>query len=114
LVAKKAPERWRDTDEAAFFDHLASLVPRFKRVESIGFNGAAAGTEEFTRCIRLTVTRPDGSEADEILHWSPEDDHRLQHVEETLNTLIRDHGNVALAAAARLFLQQQIVTEENS
>lgn len=114
LVAKKAPERWHDMDEAVFSDHLAALVPRFKRVESIGFNRAAVDPEEFTRCIRLTVTRPDGSEADEILHWTPEDDHRLQHVEATLNSIIREHGKVALAATARLFLQQQTLTEESS
>ncbi|GKT08381.1 hypothetical protein DSTSK_16860 [Desulforhabdus sp. TSK] len=107
LVARKAPERWRDIDEVFFFERLASLVPRFKRVESIGFNGDAEDAERFQRCIRLTVTRPDGSEVEEVLHWSHEEDRSLRSVEKALSKLIQDHGKIALAAAARLFWQQQ-------
>jgi hypothetical protein len=114
LVAKKAPERWRDRDEEVFFEHLAGFVPRFKRVESIGFNGAVVDVEKFNRCLRLTVTRPDGSEADEVLYWGPEDDHRFQRAEQALHKVIRDHGKIALAAAARLFWQQQAVNEKES
>ncbi|MBI5592463.1 MAG: hypothetical protein HY881_18510 [Deltaproteobacteria bacterium] len=114
LVAKKAPERWRDIDDVFFFERMATLIPRFKRVELIGFNGDAVCAEKFRRCLRLTVTRPDGSEADEILHWSPEDDRRFQIVEEALSKLVYEHGKIALAAAARLFWQQQAVNEENS
>lgn len=114
LVAKKAPERWRDIDEVFFFERLAALVPRFKRVESIGFNGNALDAEKFRRCLRLTVTRPDGYEADEVLHWSPEDDHRLHLVEEALSKLIHDHGKIALAAAALLFWSQQTANAEDS
>lgn len=112
LVAKKAPERWRDIDELFFFERLAALVPRFKRVESIGFNGSAADFEKFERCLRLTVTRPDGSEANEVLHWSPEEDHSLHLIEAALNKIIQDHGKIALAAAARLFWHQQSAGKE--
>jgi len=114
LVAKKAPERWRDTDEMFFFERLAVLVPRFKRVEAISFNGDARDAEKSRRCLRLTVTRPDGSEADEVLHWSPEEDHNLHSVEKVFSKLIQDHGKIALAAAARLFWYQQTVNEEGS
>lgn len=112
LVAKRAPERWRDKDEVFFFERLAALVPRFKRVESIGFNGSAADFEKFERCLRLTVTRPDGSEANEVLHWSPEEDHSLHLIEAALNKIIQDHGKIALAAAARLFWHQQSAGKE--
>jgi len=103
LVGKKAPERWRDTDEMFFFERLAVLVPRFKRVEAISFDGDALDADKSRRCLRLTVTLPDGSEADEVLHWSPEEDHSLHSVEKVFGKLIQDHGKIALAAAAACF-----------
>lgn len=90
------------------------FAPRFRRLESIGFNTSPVSDEKLNRCVRLTVTRPDGSEADEVLYWSPEDDHRLQSAEEALNELILDHGKIVLAAAARLFWQRQVTTEDDS
>ena len=114
FLAKKAPERWRDKDEEIFFEQLATFAPRFRRLESIGFNTMSVNDEELNRRVRLTVTRPDGSEADEVLYWNPEDDHRLQSAEEALNELIRDHGKIVLAAAARLFWQRQVANEDDS
>jgi hypothetical protein len=112
LVSRKSPERWRDSDEVVFFENLSFLVPRFLRVEATGFNGAALDPEKSKRCIRFTVTRPDGSEADEVLYWTPEDDQRIQEVEKALNLIICDHGNIALAAAAQLFFQKQVVDDK--
>ncbi len=113
LVTKKAPERWKDVDEVFFFERLATLVPRFKRVESIGFNGKSMDAEKLRRCLRLTVTSPDGSEVDEVLHWSSADDSSLHSVEKALTKLIQDHGNLTLAAVARLFWQQQGINKND-
>lgn len=114
LVVRKGPERWRDIDEAFFFERLADFVPRFKRVESINFNGDAGNAEKLERCLRLTVTRPDGFETDEVFYWSEEDDLRILAVEKKLNKLIRDHGQIALAAAARLMFRQDAIDEKDS
>lgn len=113
LVAKRAPERWRNIDEVTFFENLSALVPRFLRVESMRFNNIAGEGDGLKRCVRLTVTRPDGSEAEETLHWKPEDDLNFKRAEATLKDLIRDYGNIALAAAAGLFWQQQCVEEDD-
>jgi hypothetical protein len=113
LVSKKVPERWCDIDETFFFERLAALIARFKRLESLRFDGDTVDAWRLSHCLRLTVTRPDGSEADEVFHWGPEDDHRFQFVEQALNELILDHGKIALVAAARLFLQQQAINEED-
>ncbi|QSV45483.1 hypothetical protein [Geobacter benzoatilyticus] len=112
LVAKKSPERWRNTDEAVFFENLEAFVPRYLRVESIYFDGDVAGGGQSRRCVRLTVTRPDGSEAQEVLNWRPEDDHRLESVKTALRLLIGEHGQIALAAAAGLLWQQQHGAED--
>lgn len=112
LVSKKPPERWRDSDEVVYFENLSFLVPRFLRVEATGFNGAILDPEKSKRCVRFTVTRPDGSEADEVLHWTPDDDLRIQEVGKALDLLVSDHGNIALAAAAQLFLQKQAVNDK--
>lgn len=112
LVAKKSPERWRQTDEAIFFENLEAFVPRFLRVESIYFNGDAVAGDQVRRCIRLTVTSPDGSEAQEVLNWSPEDDDRLESVKSALRSLISEHGKIAFAAAAGLLWQQQAAEDE--
>lgn len=106
LVAKKSPERWRHIDESIFFESLEALVPRFLRVESIHFNGATIAGADSSRCVRLTVTRPDGSEVQEVLSWNPEDDDRLESIKTSLRSLIGEHGNIALAAAAGLLWKQ--------
>lgn len=114
LVAKKAPERWRNIDETIFFENLAALVPRFLRVESMGFNGTVLEGDMLKRCMRLTVTRPDGSQAEETLHWSPEDDLRFEGAEKALKTLLNDYGKITLAAAAGLFWQLQCSTKNEN
>jgi hypothetical protein len=106
LVAKKSPERWRHIDESIFFENLEALVPRFLRVESIHFNGATIAGADSSRRVRLTVTRPDGSEVQEVLSWNPEDDDRLESIKSSLRSLIGEHGNIALAAAAGLLWKQ--------
>lgn len=112
LVGKKSPERWRYTDEAIFFENLEALVPRFLRVESIHFSGSPLGDDQFKRRVRLTVTRPDGSEVQEVLNWSQEDDQRLESVEAALRSIIDEHGKIALAAAAGLLWQQHHIVED--
>jgi hypothetical protein len=112
LVAKKSPERWRHTDEAIFFENLTAFVPRFLRVESIHFNGAAIAGDQLRRCILLTVTRPDGSEAQEVFNWSPEEDNQLESIEKSLKSIIHKHGKIALAAAAGLLWQQHHTAED--
>lgn len=114
LVAKKAPERWRNTDEAIFFENLTVLVRRFLRVESMGFNGPTMEGDMFKRCMRLTVTRPDGSEAEEVLRWSQEDDLKLEGAEKALKTLFNDYGKIALAAAAGLLWKLQSTTKDEN
>jgi hypothetical protein len=114
LVAKMAPERWGDKDESVFFEHLSYHVPRFKRIESMAFKGVALNAEKFSRSIRLTVTRPDGTEADEVFHWGPDEDHRFENAEQALHNLMRSHGKIALAAAAHLFWQQQAIQKKDS
>lgn len=112
LVGKKSPERWRHTDEAIFFENLEALVPRFLRVESIHFSGSPLAGDQFKRRVRLTVTRPDGSEVQEVLDWSQEEDQRLERVEAALKSIIDEHGKIALAAAAGLLWQQHHVAGE--
>lgn len=114
LVAKKSPERWRSTDEAIFFENLEALVPRFLRLESIHFSGTSIAGDQIKRCVKLTVTRPDGSEAQEVLNWTQEDDQRLESIEAALRSMIDKHGKIALAAAAGLLWQQHQDTGEKS
>ncbi len=112
FLAKKAPERWHDEEEDIFFEQLAAFGSRFKHLESFAF-GAAADNQKRNSCIRLTVTRPDGSEANEVLHWTPEEEDQLCLAEEALNELIKRHGKFALAAVARLFCERQDQKEED-
>lgn len=114
LVGKKSPERWHHTDEAIFFEHLAAFVPRFQRVESIHFSGTPVTGEESKRCIRLTVTRPNGAEVQEIINWRPEDDHEVETVEAALQSIVAKHGQIALAAAAGIFLQKHLHAEDET
>lgn len=113
LVGKKSPERWSHSDEANFFENLASFVPRFLRVESIHFNGTVLAKDQLKRCVQLTVTRPDGSEIQEILNWSPEDDSRVESMATNLKSLVGEHGKIVLAAAVSMLLQTHTVINKS-
>jgi hypothetical protein len=108
-VGRKAPERWRDTDEDEFHHRLTAFAGRFVRAEAAGFNGKVVDPEKIGRAVRLTLTRPDGREVDRVIHWSAREDPAVERAKGQLRHLMQELGPTAMAAAAQYvwdFLQE--------
>lgn len=101
ILAKKAPERWRDADEEEFHHRLPALSSQFIRTEGVGFNGKAVDPERFGRVMCLTLTRPDGREVRELVHWPARDDAAVAQAKEELRRRIEELGPAGMAAAAQ-------------
>jgi hypothetical protein len=98
-LALKPPARWQDADEDAFAQELGSLATRFHRVESIVFakgmpskNGAG---------IRLTVTQANGTEHEQVVHFSTGEETELRDMQKRFESLLAGDRRLGLAAASR-------------
>jgi len=65
LLALQPPARWGDAEEDAFRRELHASAARFKALESIAFESAQA--ETFAEAFRLSLTKSDGSEVQEVV-----------------------------------------------
>jgi hypothetical protein len=98
LVCQKPPSKWADSDADNFADQLGQLARRFRHVESMRFpagNTAAA--------LRVAITRPDGTQLDQVLRVSAEEEQTVRTLEGEFLPLLRRKKDqrLALAAAAR-------------
>lgn len=101
-VMHKPVERWRDLDEDEFNTRVSNLAARFARTEAVGFNGSAIDPEKLGRVVRFTLTRPDGREVNQVVHWTARDQAVLDRTKAEMKRLLRDSGSAGLAAAAEL------------
>ena len=99
FIASKPPSYWVDSDEPAFQHKLAELAERFKHVESIHFG--TIDIPEGSNGMRLSITRPDGSERTEVVYPRPEEEQELSDIQEDIQNLLAKHGRLGLAAVAR-------------
>jgi hypothetical protein len=101
-VMHKPIERWRDSDEDEFHTRMANLAARFGRAEAAGFNGSAIDPQRQARAVRFTLTRPDGREVDQVVHWTAREDAALEETKVQLKRLLDGRGNAGMAAAAQI------------
>jgi hypothetical protein len=101
-VSKKSANRWTDADEDAFDQRLALLAKRMLRAEAAlsdltrkGLNGDAE------RALRLALTRPDGKEAAQLVHWTKSEEQKVEELEKQITALIEANGRAGLGAATR-------------
>src|SRR5262249_54802378 len=85
FVAFRPPDRWKDEDEETFERELSNLAGRFKRAESAAFaqNGSGEGTG-----LRVAITLSDGSERQEVVHFSSPDVERIHELRLKISNLI--------------------------
>lgn len=95
-VTRKPPERWTDQDEIEFRHQLVIQADRFSRVEAISFrSGMSIG-----HAFHLVLTRPDGSEVQEVVHLDDAEG-PASNIEEEVSDIIARHGKRGLAAIAK-------------
>ena len=101
FVSLRPPSRWRDEDEDVFNQELETLISRFRRTEAIEFNGTDGALR-----LRVTVTKPDGSERQEVIHFEPDEEDVLRKTELEISVLIARNKRLGVAAATRAIWEQ--------
>lgn len=112
LVALRPPSRWRDEDEDTFDRELSNLGGRFKRAESAAFSSSKIGGKVSTG-VRIAVTRADGSERQEVIHFDLEEQAKVKVLQEQISALIAKDKRLGVAAASQALWSQMKPTEEN-
>ena len=75
VVAKKAPAEWTDADLARFRRELPQQVAAFQRLVALHAERRADGGGPFN-ALRVTITRPDGSEHVDLVGIDESQRHR--------------------------------------
>lgn len=101
LLCSLPPSRWADADEGKFIQELGAVAARFKRIESLNFK--TRGKLNPQSAIRIAITRPDGTEVDQVIFFSQVEEARVAEVEERIAKIITEADGAGLAAAARAF-----------
>ena len=112
LVALRPPSRWKDEDEDTFDRELSNLGGRFKRAESAAFSSPKFGGKVSTG-VRIAVTRADGSERQEVIHFDLEEQAKVKVLQEQISALIAKDKRLGVAAASQALWSQMKPTEEN-
>ncbi len=111
LVCQKPPAKWTDADAENFADQLEHLARRFRHVESMKF---PAG-DVTSAALRVAITRADGTQLDQVLRVSAEEEKLVSAMEsEFLPLLRRKDQRLALAAAARAVWKELARYEEKN
>jgi hypothetical protein len=98
LLTLQPPSRWRDLDEDAFVRDLGSIATRFGNLESIAF---ATGSRPAAEAYRLSLTRNDGNESQEVVYVEAEDHWKVVELTQQLHRLLGDNHRLGMAALSR-------------
>jgi len=112
LVASVPPSKWVDADEDKFVHELSQLISRFRRVESVGFGRAKRTNDE--SAVRVTITKSDGSEVDNVICVSKSEEVEVAAIEAQITSLLGEQRRIGLAATARAFWKVLSSEEGNS
>lgn len=101
-LAKKSAARWTDADEDVFDQRLHQLAKRMLRAEAAQADITRKGIDgDPERVVRLMLTRPDGNEHGELLHWSVDEDATVKRIEKEIAEIISKNGRAGLGATAK-------------
>lgn len=99
FLALKPPAKWHDAEEDLFAQELGPLAARFHRVESIVF---ADGMQEKGGVgIRLAVTKANGDEHEQVIHFTADEEGQLCDLQKQFEALLAKDRRLGLAAASR-------------
>jgi hypothetical protein len=105
FVRERPPVRWTDQDTAMYSDEVRQLAERFRHVESLVFV-AGARRNPSGAAVRVSITHPDGTEFQEVVHTAEAEEEQVTELEaQILNLLSRVPRNAGLAAATRAVLE---------
>ncbi|MEQ8756888.1 MAG: hypothetical protein RID09_25665 [Coleofasciculus sp. G1-WW12-02] len=100
IVADKPAESWADEDITQFEINLCDVARRFKNLEALRAEVDAKGGGFEAR--RITVTRPDGQEINQIVGIDRESQDRVEELVENVLKMLPDNRQLRQAVIARL------------
>lgn len=100
LLASQPPARWGDVEEDTFGRELSLLASRFKHLETIAFGKERP--EEFSEAFRFSLTRSDGSEAQEVVFVDKHDVPDVESAAQRIRDIIGRDRRVGIAALSRV------------
>jgi hypothetical protein len=101
LIGSVPPSRWKDEDELIFEEKLSVMAERFLRVESVHF-GETRTAKPATNALRIAITRKDGSERQEVVYLSENEEKQLQELKKALRLSVGPDRRLGLAAITQL------------
>ncbi len=100
IVADKPAESWTDEDVTRFELKLSDLTRRFKNLEALRAEVDAKGGGFDAR--RITVTRPDGQEINQIVGIDRECEDEIEELVEKVLEILPDNTQLRQAVIAKL------------
>lgn len=100
FICEKPPSKWLDIDSDHFREELHRVGRQYRRVEATAFE-TGSGTS-----VRVSVTLPDGSEAEQVVHLTAEEDVLVASFEGEIASLVSRSRRVGMAAAARVLWKE--------
>lgn len=102
-ICSKPPSKWIDTDEELFIHEMQQLVGQFKRLESMVF--ASSPKESGSTAIRISITKSDGCEIDQVLYLTKDNEIKVSEIEGQLSEILNESNSIGLIAASRVILK---------
>ncbi len=103
LVSSLPPSKWADLNEETFNQELSQLVSLFSRVESMTFSTRKKKKGDVESAVRVTITRLDGSEVDDVIYVSKDEEEQVAELEARITGLLNEQKRIGMAATARAF-----------
>lgn len=100
LICAKPPSKWLDFDADHFGEELQRLAAQFRRVEATAFIPGASNS------VRVSITLPDGSDAEQVVHLTTEEETQANAMEAEFIALLSTSRRVGMAAAARVLWKE--------
>lgn len=101
-LARKSASRWNDQDEEIYHQKLAAMAKRMIRAEAANADISRHGLQnDQERVVRIALTKPDGSDHAELLHWDKEEEKKVNELEKEILELINQNGRAGLGAAVK-------------
>ena len=98
-LALKPPSKWHDLEEEIFSCELSQYAARFHRVESIAFVSGKLSKDSVG--VRLAITRSDGVEHEQVVHYAPDEEDQLQDLQRQFECILTEDKRLGLVAASR-------------
>lgn len=109
-LALKPPSKWHDEEEEVFSYELSQYAARFHRVESIAFVSGKLPKDSVG--VRLAITRSDGVEHEQVVHYAPNEEDQLQDLQRQFEGLLTKDKRLGLVAVSRAISKNLVDREK--